>query len=380
MLKNILILGICLLIPITGYAKDKDVYCGNFLNFYGDVETYRKTFEKQPEETAWQWFTCLNKSAGENAVFWEMLKPTSEVYLTNGAAPSSFDQRTPTPDAVIKAATKIGMDTSKIFHNLDSNLQVDGLALEMGGDSPKTKTAQLVRYQLLMSLGTFNYIVEKKVYNVNGQQALTADLDFPASAWELKTSWLWVGSDTAFLAKLEADGYYIVNGYYKNESGTYQVGYGALSGMHVINKLVDDWVWATFENVNNSKYTITNHIPPTPMTNQTGPNKATKKINVNFQKNNPKLKAYELIGVQWELGSAPQLLASSQMESAFQSHSSCVACHFTAAYSKNDGYYNFALKEQGGILYPIEKTPDSAFKNYKKLDFVWSLKRASWER
>ncbi len=379
MLKRIAVLGLCLTTPLSAYSKEQA--CLDFLNFNNNPKSAKMDFIKNPKETAWQWFVCLNQPIAKTSERkWEGLKPTSEVYLANGQKPSAFRQRTSPPQAVIKQAKALGMDTKKLFHNLDSMLQVDGLALEMGGNSPKTKHVQFVRYELLMSKGTFDYIVTQKVYNVNGQAALTTDLAFPHNAWELKTSWLWVGDDKAFLAVLEDDGYYIVNSYYRDDSGSYQVGYSALSGMHVINKLLPDWTWATFENVNNSKYTITDHIPPTPMTNQTGPDANTQKINATYQNKYPNLAAYELIGVQFNFDKNPDLLASSQMESEFQSRSSCIACHFTAAYSATDGYYNFAHKVNEGILYPINKTPESAFKHYKKLDFVWSLKRASWER
>ena len=84
--------------------------------------------------------------------------------------------------------------------------------------------------------------------------------------------------------------------------------------------------------------------------------------------------------MQHTAGGAPKLLANSQLESAFQSQSSCLACHDTAAYSEKKGYFNFALPQQDGIVYPTEPLPDSAFAGYNKLDFVWSLKRAQWKR
>ncbi|MFT4928115.1 MAG: hypothetical protein ACI8WB_004232 [Phenylobacterium sp.] len=354
--------------------------CDNFLNFSGDVDATRAEFQKQPQQMSWQWFRCLNQPVNANAREWEMLKPTSQVYLSDGAKPLPYAQRTVTPAEVITQATTLGMDTSKVFHDLDAKLQVDGLPLEMGGASPPATTAQFVRYQLLMNAGTFDYVVKQAVYNVNGQEALTSALDFPANAWELKTSWLWVGNNQTYLRLLIKDKYEIANGYYKDSDGTYKVGYVALSGMHIINKLFEEWVWITFENRNNPKYTITNGFPATPMVNTTGPTAAAKVQNAIFQQANPTLSEYELIGVQWGFGKGPQLLASSQMESAFQSRSSCIACHQTAAYSADDGYYNFAHKENGGILYPIEETPTSAFTNYNMLDFVWSLKRASWSR
>ncbi|MBP5133988.1 hypothetical protein HUT02_35055, partial [Pseudomonas protegens] len=128
-------------------------------------------------------------------------------------------------------------------------------------------------------------------------------------------------------------------------------------------------------------YTVTNGTPAKPMTNITGPTAAAQPVNATFQQQNPTLAQYELIGVQYDQAQAePKLLANSQLESAFQSHSSCLACHNTAAYSSNNTYFNFALKEDGGIVYPTTVLPDSDFVGYQKLDYVWSLKRAQWQR
>lgn len=355
--------------------------CTDFFLFGGDPGATRSEFLKNPETMAWNWFVCLNQPATANNGdrVWEELKPTDQVFLPNGAQPLPYDQRQPTPAAVLEQARKLGMDEQRTFHNLDSTQQVDGLILEMGGQVPAAQKGQPVRFQLLMGRDTFDYIVQRQVYNIDGQAALTNNLTFPPTAWELKTSWLWIGTDQAFKEQLANDGYYIAQTYYL-QSGQYQVGYAALSGMHVINKLTPDWVWTTFENKNNSKYTVTNAIPPTPLTNSTGPTEAAQPVNASFQTEYPALAQYELIGVQHQASQPPVLLANSQLESAFQSQSSCLACHGTAAYSTQKGYFNFALAEQGGIVYPTEPLPDSDFTGYHKLDFVWSLKRAQWKR
>ena len=378
--KSVMWLAILSALSSAVYAKNKskstDLYpCNSIVT---EVQ-----FKDNPQQAAWEWFVCLNSlDASTGKYNWETFKPINEVYLANGGVPSSYDNRLTTPAEVINIATSQGMDSSALFHDIQLNIQVDGLPLEMGGASPKLPTASFVHYQLLMNRGTFDYIVGQQVYNINGQAALTEDLNFPARAWELKTSWLWIGTNADFKTTLSNDGYQIVSAYYKDENNDYQVGYAALSGMHIINKLFSaDWLWMTFENENNSKYTVTNGFPAQPMHNITGPTAAAIAQNTIYQAANPTLSHYELIGVQdgFVERSTP-LLASSQMESAFQSRSSCVACHHTAAYSAEEGYFNFAIPENGGIQYPIEKLPDSDFNGYNKLDFVWSLKRAKWDR
>ncbi|OAI84679.1 hypothetical protein [Pseudomonas putida] len=379
-------ISITVLSTLAGLAQADNTNpfdCSNFLTFNGNQAQALAQLKASKETLSWNWFNCLNQPAANGLDrVWETLKPSDQVYLANGANPGAYTLAPP-PQAVTDAAAGIpGMNTQRAFHNLNAILQVDGLPLEMDGKTvPASQRGKPVRFQLLMSESTFDYIVQKGVYNTNGQSALTANLDFPATSWEAKAGWLWIGTDTTYQKQLEDDGYYIAQAYYQNDDGSYTVGYAALSALHVINKLVPQWVWTTFENVNNSKYTVTNAIPPKPMTNSTGPTAEAVPVNAQFQQWYGNLSRYELIGTQ--IDSNPKLLANSQLESAFQSQSSCSACHGTAAYSKDDGYFNFTLSGQDGkdgIVYPTAPLPETAFKGYNKLDYVWSLKRAQWQR
>ncbi|WP_414159373.1 hypothetical protein ACMGG8_07365 [Pseudomonas sp. BNK-45] len=369
--------------------------CNNFLTFNGDQSTTLSTFRQSPETMAWNWFVCLNQADGSNGGLrvWETFKPSDQVYRLKGAEPLPYSERENLPSEVPELAQKQGMDPKGLFQFLGNDTagspqngvqQVDGLALKMrsGAPVPPSKHEQLVRFHLMMGKDTFNYIVANKVYNRDGLAKLTSNLDFPATAWELKTSWFWIGTDQGFKTLLAEDGYYISQAYYVDSTGQYQVGYAALSGMHVINKLTPDWVWTTFENRNNPKYTVTNDTPPKPMTNITGPTDAAKPVNISFQQQYSNLAQYELIGVQYDQHQAePKLLANSQLESAFQGSSSCLACHSTAAYStQKNNFFSFNIDHTGGILYPTSVLPDKDFVGYQKLDYVWSLKRAQWKR
>ncbi|WP_420235203.1 hypothetical protein ACN079_14035 [Pseudomonas sp. ABY48] len=375
-------ISITVLSALAGLAQAQDTNnldCGNFLQFGYHTEQTRTAFNKSPETMAWNWFVCLNQSdaKGYNRQ-WELFKPSDQVYLANGANPGSYDSRMRPPGEVLRQAKALGLDPNRLLHNLNAVQQVDGLSLAMGGAAvPTAQQGHVVRFQLLMGQDTYDYIVKTNVYNVNGQEALTSNLNFPATAWELKAAWLWIGTDANYKKQLEKDGYYVAQAYYAVGTG-YKVGYAALSGLHVINKLNADWVWTTFENLNNPKYTVNKDYPPAPMTNSTGPTADAIPVNAQFQANNPTLSKYQLIGVQFR--PITQVLANSQLESAFQDTSSCLACHGTAAYSKNNGYFSFAIPTSGGLTYPTTPLPEKAFVGYKKLDFVWSLKRAQWQR
>ncbi|MCE0463263.1 hypothetical protein [Pseudomonas uvaldensis] len=375
-------ISITVLSALAGLAQAQDTNsfdCSNFLTFGPDADATRKAFNQSPETMAWNWFVCLNQAGtrGYNRQ-WELFKPSDQVYLANGVNPGTYDSRMSPPGEVLRQAKALGLDPNRLLHNLNATQQVDGQSLEMGGKAvPEAQKGLVVRFQLLMGQDTYDYIVKNNVYNMNGQDALSSNLNFPATAWELKAAWLWIGADANYKTQLENDGYYVAQAYYA-VGNSYQVGYAALSGLHVVNKLDANWVWTTFENINNHKYTVTKGYPPKPMKNLTGPTPDAIPVNNQFQANNPALSKYELIGVEFK--PITQVLANSQLESAFQDTSSCLACHSTAAYSQNDGYFNFAIPTQGGLTYPTKPLPDKDFTGYNKLDFVWSLKRAQWQR
>jgi hypothetical protein len=333
------------------------------------------------EDLAWYWFLALNGPlTGAAPKLWESWRQTSTVYLPNGQKPLPWGQAPPPPPAVIAQAQKQGLNTSLPFHNLDSDVQVDGLAL-------RDAFAQNVRYELLMSQDTFEYIVSNGIYNMNGQAAMAqagTPASFPPTSFELKTSWIWIGTNPTILGRLQGK-YYIVNAYYGlvdgsgKPNGLYRVGRAALSGMHIISKPVPQWLWTTFQNVYDPQFTrATNALPISPATRR-----ANQKFRPALQKLGSIFANYQLMGAQWQFldpAGQPTLLANSQIESAFQKSSSCVTCHSTASYSVADGYFSIVKQQDGGITYYTGKTPTDPMKGYNPLDFVWSLKRAQWLR
>jgi hypothetical protein len=333
------------------------------------------------DQVAWQEFIALNKPlTGNNPKAWESWRQSSTVYLPDGARPQGWTQPPPPPQAVIEQAKKEGLDLNLPLHNLDSQVQSDGLALRDDFD-------QNVRYQILMNQDTFQYIYDHNLYNVNGQQAMAqagTPADFPPTAFEIKTSWIWIGTNQKILSKLQ-DKYYIVNAYYQlvdasgEPTGVYEVGRAALSGMHIISKPVPQWFWVTFQNIYDVQYThSTNELPM---------GESTEKANAEYQgalkKAGSIFANYQLMGSQWQFvdpAGKPILLANSQIESAFQPSSSCATCHSTASYSVQNGYFNQVKEHDGGITYYTGDPPTDKLKGFNSLGFVWSLKRAQWQR
>ena len=280
---------------------------------------------------------------------------------------------------MIAQAQKDGLNTNLPFHNLDSDVQSDGLPL-------RDKFNQNVRYQILMNEDTFGYILSNGIYNINGQQAMAQagkPTDFPWTSFELKTSWIWIGTDAKIYQQLNGK-YYIVNAYYAladgsgKPNGLYKVGRAALSGMHIISKPVPQWFWVTFQNVYDAQYTQATNSCRSRRRSSRKP-----EISEALEERGIDLRQLPIdrhaVAVRRQAGQ-PLLLANSQIESAFQLASSCTTCHSTASYSATNGYFNIVKQQNGGITYYTGQPPVDQLKGYNTLDFIWSLKRAQWQR
>ncbi|HEV7509565.1 MAG TPA: hypothetical protein VGS07_32120 [Thermoanaerobaculia bacterium] len=348
-----------------------------------DPAAIRTAVAEDPANAAWSLFIELNEPvAGAGTKVWETdFRQTSSVYLLDGGVPPPWGQVPPPPGLpAIPPAPEGCEDVSPaVRHNLDTTIQVDGRDL-------LDKWHQPVRYQLLMNEPTFKYIVDRQFYNVNGQEKAAAAVppqpaNFPSTSYELKTSWLWLGTDAAKCAEIKGK-YYVVNGYYQifdrdGQPAGWEVGYAALAGMHIINKAQKNWVWITFENVYDKDFTAARlELPLTPETqtaNQTHQSALAGQQSV--------FANYQLDGVQTEFlgsGGQPTLLANSTIESAFQTQSSCITCHHTASIKPNGEYFNFAYTQNGNLNYYVGTPPGQS--GYNFLDYVWSMKRAHRQR
>jgi hypothetical protein len=328
-----------------------------------DPRASRAALERDAPGYAWDLFLWLNSPlAGPGPRTWETtFRQTSTIYLPEGRKPAPWGAETgPCGPGV---------------HDLDSSMQVDGFTLLDKWGSP-------VRYQILMNESAFDYILDRDLYSVNGQEAAAASglpISFPGSAHELKTSWIWIGQDAAKRAELQGK-YHIADACYqvfddKGRPTGWQKGAAALAGLHIANKLLPTWVWITFENVYNDQFTRAKLELPV-----AGPvQAANQSYQQRLQAAGSVLANYRLIGIQTDytepgfLGDrTPSLLANSTMESAFQSQSSCVTCHGTAAIHPEGRYFNSGM--------PVGAPPDLHGKGFVPLDFVWSMKRATRAR
>jgi len=204
-----------------------------------------------PDVLAWNWFLYLNSPwTGSAPKTWESWKPTSAVYLPDGSKPLPWGQSPPLPAPVIAAAKQQGLDLNKPFQQPrhrnpggwpDANRRISS-----------TSPLPTVDEQGHLHLHPRQQPVQREWSRTAGERQEARG--FPAPAAELKTSWIWIGADRDILKQLQGK-YYIVNAYYLDKKGQYQVGQAALTGMHITNKLLPNWIWITFENVHNAEFT-----------------------------------------------------------------------------------------------------------------------------
>lgn len=194
---------------------------------------------------------------------WEYYVDAGQVYRKDGAAPL------PWKDAVAASQDKqfwmsgmsIGTPPDK-KHAGDGDYQIPVLGGASGSLQAFTgpmidQQGKWVRYQAAMNDVEFDYLVENKLYNLEGQVAYTAknQINFPANkgttkhgAMEIKMSWKQMSDQddpSRFLVR-KARVIPLTGEPYTADFG--------LVGMHITAKTESSptWIWATFEQVDNT--------------------------------------------------------------------------------------------------------------------------------
>ena len=353
------------------------------------------------------WLPDPNKEIGDpGAVVWEGWKATSEVYLPKGAQPQPWGTQKQVPPEVLKKAKEIGLPLDEPFQNIGLIQQVSGLVFKSNEDNQ----GKPIRYELAMNESTFDYIFgdnpyKTGLYNINGQETVAKScqesqipawdcIQFNWEAKEIKTSWLWLEKTNPNYEAIN-DTYITSNAYYQeiDKNGkpvidsegkpVYQVSRAALTGMHITTRALPKWVWTTFENVNNAKYTTSTIELGIPESAQA----VNGQIRPLLQEKGSKYANYELVGTQIDFNQ-PKLLANSQIESHFQQASSCITCHAFASIATQDtGPFRLSFVDTtgGNLSYYVGDVPQETLdqiqqKEFIPMDFVWSMRLAKRQR
>jgi hypothetical protein len=343
------------------------------------------------EETAWRLWIAATCPVNKNVypyVTWENwieqaqmypLDPANVLQIPAALAPSSATRMLhASPLALIKNP---GLEET-IPGLLGSPDQVCTKAAAPPENQPNLKICEEVR----LNGAQQDYTTGAAIWNRNGQKKIAAaqgDIQYPKPAVEIKADWIQLESidyDCSHLPESLTRSVHVetINGHCF-----------AMVGIHVISKLINQWIWASFE----PQYFKTNpfrckvlgcvdSFGSQPAYTRGKPTMLTGRLERLMDDANlaPEWKNYRLDGVQTKFVDAdgkPTLLGNSIVEGENVGmdlkQSSCISCHALSSV-KNDG--------SDGIVYltptnnPVGEPAPLPSNEWIRRDFVWSLLNA----
>src|ERR1035441_5981316 len=274
------------------------------------------------------------------ATVWESFKNVSEIYQANGQRPVGWDTDDELPMALLNGVhftrrqlDALGPVDSNWVHFLAEPIMIDGQQI-CDSDS------NVIQYDVRGDYPYFDYVVNNpsgyELYNIEGQQAALNDptftFGFPPQTVEVKASWriLPAGQDTSR--------YWKAIGVYWDDKHVLHKARIGLTGLHITSRVVPDWVWMTFEQVENPTAAYKSFLGQKGASLGPNPNSDSNlaPINQRWQQKlaGTKWQYYKLIKVQTKFADSsnqPVLSGNTQMETYFQANSSCITCHRLAS-------------------------------------------------
>jgi hypothetical protein len=363
-----------------------------------------------PDRYAWRLFVALNwpadvaqrkadsaKKFGENeTTVWEAWKLSSgrndEVFLDNGADPGPWLSGTATVKRKLEDFESMPLQQAPRFKKKKLKPQFD------------PSTSPFGRNENHMNKAAYEFIRSQELYNIDGQEklleasqaifdkALAEDrpvdareykLNFPLAAKEVKTQWRPItATDKPRYRWVE----------FVDNTGAAKL-YG-LTAIHITTKDLPNWLWATFEHVDNPNRDGAEAWALSTRDTAARP----KGFPADMGIEGTRWENYRLRGTQTEFVNSVgevTLLANSQIEQGFQTTSSCISCHARAAIGRRledaeeanrlpifeHEYATSVAGSVGNLAESIFVTrsienPKAGNLDYLQLDFVWSLFRA----
>jgi hypothetical protein len=335
------------------------------------------------EEIAWQlWVaaTCPVNQDQYPFVVWENWIEQDQLY------PLDPSQGLKVPNSGAQAATPshlLHASALALAKNPSLVTLVPGL---LGGadqncakaNIPPPNQPNLVICEEVRENGAFeDYLAGNNLWNRAGQQqaALSRDtIQFPPPAIEIKADWIQLSTiglscDNLPLGFTDSIHVEIING-----------NCFALAGIHLISKLIDQWIWATFEpqnlttNPNRCKVLgCTDPFGSRPVSTHGAFTKLSATLaNLMTAANlSTEWKNYRLDEVQTDF-LVPMLAGNSIIEAEAAgvplTQSSCITCHAVSSI-KNDGTDGITLLNSNPVGLP-QPLPSNA---WIRRDFIWSM-------
>jgi hypothetical protein len=338
------------------------------------------------EETAWQIWVAATCPVNNNQypfVVWENWIEQAQLYP---AAPSNGLK---VPNAGAPTAPHI-LHNSPLTISINPSLDTVVTGLLGAPDAhcnnahtpPPNQPNLIICEEVRLNGAAEDYIAGTNLWKRTGQAqaaAIGVDIQFPRPAVEVKTDWILlssIGLDCSNLPPGFAQSIHIetIHGHCF-----------AMAGMHVMSKLIDKWIWATFEPQNS----ITNPnrckdlgcfdpFGSRPVKSNGRNTRLSQKLEALMNAANlaPEWKNYRLDAVQTDYFS-PQMLINSVIEGENAgipaNQASCITCH-TLSSVKSDGSdgINLLHAHPNPVGLP-EPLPSNA---WIRRDFAWSLSLA----
>jgi hypothetical protein len=338
------------------------------------------------EETAWRlWVaaTCPVNDSQYPYVVWENWIEQNQLYPTDPAnglkVPNSL---TPSNGAshLLHASPLTLNKNPGLGTVIPGLLGAPDQSCNKSASPPPNQPNLVICEEVRLNGAAEDYIAGNGFWKRAGQQkaALVGlDIEFPETSVEVKADWIQlstIGLDCGHLPPALTQSVHVetING-----------ACFALAGMHVVSKLLDNWIWATFEPqnlmTNPNRCTVlgcTDSFGSKPARTNGATTLLTARLSELMAAADlaPEWKNYRLDGVQifFTDGRNPTLLGNSIIEGENTGipleNSSCITCHALSSV-KTDGSDGIQFRIGNNPIGEPEPLPP----DWIRRDFVWSL-------
>ena len=144
-----------------------------------------------------------------------------------------------------------------------------------------------------------------------------------------------------------------------------------LIGLHITSKIQPNWLWATWEHMDNTGRQPSGDTFGFP----NGTSAPSRPLTQMFQQNHLRgeWQYYRLDGTQTDFFS-PKILGNSTLETHFLESSSCITCHDRAGRFSDNSRLSFLDPQGNGFVgNPLTSWFTASGKSFMATDFLWSM-------
>lgn len=256
---------------------------------------------------SWLTFVALNAPADgapigiDAPTAWESWQDVFSLMLPDGSPPPAFGTSLP-PPSICKGAAA-GTQVLQMISKTPNTPTVSVAGQPLNTGPLIDQNGNYVRYQILVNKPMYEYIVQNGLYSKAGQQKFTDTITFPAGETQkggttgtvgaivVKAAWKVLDpndpNDTA--ANFHVTKAYVYTPASTGVTESCKTETLGLVGLHIVHKTDDEpqWIWSTFEHINNVPTTAQAGSPPDPHYNFFNPKCSASACKVNRQPPQP---------------------------------------------------------------------------------------------